>query len=183
MYYRNPGGGTQAPALLRGLGATARNPHLATSPNAWHTGHRFRKSIMSLVPRKLRDGLHRLREGKPGRRFQDHYQERQQTRRGWLRRWLFLGGGTLVILAGLFFLPAPGPGFVIIFLGGGLVAQESLVAARALDWTELRLRKVASALHRIWRSCSTPLKVLIVVVGAALAGAAAYVAYLLLFAR
>ena len=138
---------------------------------------------MSLVPGKIREGLQRLREGEPGSRFQDHYEQRQQDGGGRLRRWLFLGGGTLVILAGLFFLPAPGPGFLILFLGGGLVAQESRVAARALDWTEVRLRAIASAALRIWQRSSMPVRAVIVVVAAAIAGGFAYGAYLLMFAR
>ena len=138
---------------------------------------------MSLVPRKLRDGLQRLREGEPGSRFEDHFSQRQEDGGGRLRRWLFLGGGTVVILAGLFFLPAPGPGFLILFLGGGLIAQESLVAARALDWIELRLRAVASAAMRLWRRSSTPVRGLLVAVAALIAGGVAYGAYMLMFGR
>lgn len=138
---------------------------------------------MSLMPKSLRDGLQELREGEPGSRFQDHYESRQEERRGALRRWLFLGGGTVVILAGLFFLPAPGPGFLILFIGGGLVAQESLVAARALDWTEVKLRAIGSWALRIWRRSPMPVKALIVLVALAIAGAAAYAAWLIMFAK
>ena len=138
---------------------------------------------MSLLPRKLQEGLDRLREGEPGRRFQDHYHQRQQGGPRKLRRWLFLGGGTVVILAGLFFLPAPGPGFLILFLGGGLVAQESLIAARALDWTEVRVRAVGSWALRTWQRASMPARAAIVVVAIAGVGAAGYGAYWLMFAR
>ena len=138
---------------------------------------------MSLIPKKLQDGIQGLRDGEPGSRFQDHYKERQEERRSPLRRWLFLGGGTIVILAGIFFLPAPGPGFLIIFLGGGLVAQESLVAARALDWTEVKLRAIASWAMAIWHRSPTPVKAIIVIVALAIGGAAAYGAWLLMFAK
>lgn len=53
-----------------------------------------------------------------------------------------VSGGLLVITAGVFFLPTPGPGFVIIALGAGLTALGSRRAARALDWTEFHLRAV-----------------------------------------
>ena len=138
---------------------------------------------MSLVPRKIRDSIRRLREGEPGERFQEHYKQRQEGGRSPMRRWLYLGGGTIIILAGIFFLPAPGPGFVIIFLGGGLVAQESMAAAKVLDWTELRVRAVVSWGLRIWKRAPIPVRVLIVIVGLAIAGALAWGAYLLMFAR
>ena len=138
---------------------------------------------MSLIPRKIRDSLDRLREGEPGERFQEHYRRRQKGGPSPVRRWLYLGGGTIVILAGIFFLPAPGPGWLIIFLGGGLLAQESLVAAKALDWTELRLRAVASWALRIWKRASMPVRVVIVLIALAIAGAVAWGAYLVLFAR
>ncbi len=54
--------------------------------------------------------------------------------------------------AGLFFLPAPGPGFLILFAGAALLAEESLTAARALDWTEVRLRRLAKWGRRAWRA-------------------------------
>lgn len=139
---------------------------------------------MSIVPRPIRDGLERMREGEPGSRFQERFRERQKEGKSTaLRRWLFIGGGTLVLLAGIFFLPAPGPGFLIIFLGGGLIAQESLVAARALDWLEVRLRAIGSWALRIWKGASMPVRVLLIIVGAIIAGGAAYVAYLMMFAR
>ncbi len=138
---------------------------------------------MSLIPRKIRDSVHQLSEGEPGERFQEHYRRRQEGGRSLLRRWLYLGGGTIVILAGIFFLPAPGPGFLIIFLGGGLVAQESMVAARVLDRIELRLRAVGSWALQVWKGASMVVRVLIVVVALALVGAAGYGAYWILFAR
>ena len=139
---------------------------------------------MSILPKSLHDAVQKLRDGKPGKRFQDYYRERQaKGGSGPIRRWLFLGGGTLIILAGIFFLPAPGPGFLIIFLGGGLVAQESLVAARALDWTEARLRAAAAVAKRIWTGASTPLRALIVIVALAIAGGLAYGAWMVFFAK
>ena len=139
---------------------------------------------MSLVPQKLRESWQALRDGEPGRRFQDHYDEKHEDGGGGgLRRWLFLGGGTLVLLAGLFFLPAPGPGFLILFVGGGLVAQESRVAARALDWIELRIRSIVAAAKRIWDGASMPVRVLIVLIALALAGGAAYLAWRVMFAN
>ena len=91
-----------------------------------------------------------LKRGKPGSRFQDHYKKRHEKQSSPWRKTLFLGGGALIIAAGIFFLPAPGPGFLIIFLGGGLMAQESRHAARVLDWCEKRVRAIAEWALGVW---------------------------------
>ena len=45
------------------------------------------------------------------------------------------------MLAGVAFLPLPGPGLLIIAVGALLMAEVSLSAARALDWLELKARR------------------------------------------
>ncbi len=124
-----------------------------------------------------------LQNGTPGERFQEHYHRRQKTRKSGWRRPLILVSGIAVVAAGVFFLPAPGPGFLIIFAGGGLLAQESLAAARLLDWAEVRLRKTAAWGFGVWKSSPAPVKILLVLVGLGLAAAAAYLGYRLVFAR
>lgn len=69
----------------------------------------------------------------------------------------------MIFLAGIFFLPAPGPGMLILFIGASLIAQESLLAARTLDWTEFRLRALAARSRRWWRSASPAAKALLAV--------------------
>ena len=100
-----------------------------------------------------------------------------------MRKVLFLGGGALILVAGLFFLPAPGPGWAIIFIGGGLIAQESERAAKILDWVELRLRAVVKWALDIWKRASMPARAGIVALGLALAGGAGFAAYQLFFAK
>jgi len=133
--------------------------------------------------RKLKESWHHLKRGAPGERFQEHYRRRQEAGGSRWRKPLFIGGGVLVMAAGLFFLPAPGPGFLILFLGGGLLAQESLRAARALDWAEVRLRKIAGWGLGVWKRSPLPVKVLLVIVGLGLAAGAAYLGYRLMFAK
>jgi len=87
-----------------------------------------------------------LKRGKPGHRFQGRYE--RANRRGGLRKWALIVGGVLLILAGIVFLPLPGPGILIIAAGGFLMAEESHAAARALDWIELRVRSVISSPRR-----------------------------------
>jgi hypothetical protein len=67
------------------------------------------------------------------------------------RKVLFIGGGILVVLAGVFFLPAPGPGMVIIVFGAGMIAQESLFVAKFMDWSEVRGRALLGTALARWR--------------------------------
>ncbi|MFG2822784.1 TIGR02611 family protein [Kitasatospora sp. NPDC048365] len=57
---------------------------------------------------------------------------------------IFLVGLAVVVL-GVFMLPLPGPGWVVIFLGMGIWATEFVWAQLALRWTR---RKVAEAAQR-----------------------------------
>ena len=124
-----------------------------------------------------------LKRGTPGKRFQQQYRKRHESGSSPARKVLFLGSGALVIAAGLFFLPAPGPGWAIIFIGGGLIAQESKAASKVLDWVELRLRAVVDWAQRMWRRASTPARVGLVALGILIAGAAAFGAYQLFIAK
>ena len=81
-----------------------------------------------------------LRRGKPGHRFQARYERTSQG--GALRKCALICAGVLLIAAGIVFLPLPGPGMLIIALGAFLLAEESRAAARALDWIELRVRRL-----------------------------------------
>ena len=91
----------------------------------------------------------------PGQRFQAHFDRRQQTRpRGLHQKILTVGGGILVMGAGLFFLLAPGPGVLIFLIGATLVAEESQAVARLLDGADLRLRRLAAWGLARWRQRS-----------------------------
>lgn len=86
-----------------------------------------------------------LKRGEPGRRFQNRYERRGRSGGG-LRKWLLIAGGLLLVLAGIVFLPLPGPGMLIIAAGALLMAEESLSAARALDWLERKARRAFAKL-------------------------------------
>lgn len=133
--------------------------------------------------RKLKKSWNELKDHEPGRRFQERYQRVHQRRQGGARKLLFIGGGVLVMAAGVFFLPAPGPGFLVLALGAGLLAQESLAAARALDWSEVRLRRLAAWGVQAWRGATVPAKGALVFAAILVAAGTAYVAYQLIFAR
>ena len=131
----------------------------------------------------LKQQWHDLKRGRPGHRFQDHYRRRHESGGSKLRKALYIGAGALIVAAGIFFLPAPGPGFLIIFLGGGLMAQESAVAARVLDWSELRVRAVMRWGTRIWREASLPARAAIALFGLMVVAGAVFAAYRVLLAK
>jgi hypothetical protein len=92
------------------------------------------------MQKKLKKSWRHFKRSAPGKRFKQRYYERQRSARGTFRRIFFGGMGALALLTGLFFLVAPGPGTVLLLIGASLIAEESLLAARALDWAELQLR-------------------------------------------
>jgi uncharacterized protein (TIGR02611 family) len=127
--------------------------------------------------RALKEHWQDLKQGQPGRRFQDHYRNRHESGGNKLRRVAYLAVGGLIVAAGIFFLPAPGPGFVIIFLGGGIMAQESLHAAKALDWCEQRVRRLANWGLRTWRNASPTARAGIALLGLMVVAGGGYAAY------
>jgi uncharacterized protein (TIGR02611 family) len=124
-----------------------------------------------------------LKKGTPGKRFQDHYRNQHESGGNRMRKALFIGLGALIVAAGIFFLPAPGPGFVIIFIGGGLMAQESERAAKVLDWCELRVRRVLDWALGIWKRASMPARAAIALFGLVVAAGAGYAAYQIFIAK
>jgi len=86
----------------------------------------------------------RLKAGQPGARFQRQYRENRESRKSGLQRWGLVAAGAGLMLVGIIGLFVPGPGTLFIAVGGAVLARESLAVARALDWVEVRGR-------RLWR--------------------------------
>lgn len=122
-----------------------------------------------------------FKQSRPGSRFTDYYERRQQSDKG--RAWtvLYVTGGLAVIAIGVFALVAPGPGLLFIALGFGIIARESSKLAKAMDGLELRLRRVASWGRDAWQRASLVLRVLLAMIAIAGMGAAGYAAYRLTF--
>lgn len=100
----------------------------------------------------LKQRWRRFAAAPPGQRFQAHFQRRQLTRpRARHGKILAIGGGVLIMGAGIFFMLAPGPGILIFLVGALLVAEESLAAARLMDGADLRLRRLAAWVSARWR--------------------------------
>ena len=90
-----------------------------------------------------------FKQSKPGHRFKDRYHQRQQSRRS--ARFSRTAGfatvaGILILLLGgvvSLTVPVPGPGWLLLFLGLGMLADQSKHIARLLDWVEVKLRRAA----------------------------------------
>ncbi|WP_406830735.1 TIGR02611 family protein [Pedococcus sp. KACC 23699] len=54
-------------------------------------------------------------------------------------KWVVGIVGTIVTVVGLIAVPAPGPGWLIVFVGVGILASEFEWAQRLLDWGKARL--------------------------------------------
>ena len=127
----------------------------------------------------LKESWHELKDGEPGSRFVDHFERRQERETSRWKRIALMALGIAMLVAGLFMMVAPGPGILGLFVGGGLVAQESRIAARAMDWLEVQARKVAEPAKRAWDRASGPVRVVLVAVSLLFAVGAAYGMYVL----
>lgn len=94
---------------------------------------------------RARENWRRFKESKPGHRFQDHYRHQQQgsSARSNLQVILSIVGGFLVVGGGIIAVPGPGPGWLIILLGLGMIAGVSLSFASFIDRVEVKLRGLA----------------------------------------
>lgn len=125
---------------------------------------------------KIKDSWRQFKESEPGRRFEERYQRRHEsTGGGWnMGLLLHIGAGLVVVLAGVFFLPAPGPGSLIVIAGLGLIGGEFLPLARLLDRAEVKAREWAEQARELWARLPIPAKILL---GLVVLGGAAAVAY------
>jgi hypothetical protein len=117
---------------------------------------------------------------KPGDRFQVRYYRRKQSGPGQLSRIFNVGVGSILVIFSAFFGWAPGPGLLTFVIGLGMIGGEFLTIARFLDWSEVRLRKLAHLVGVVWRS-STIGKILIVLLAMILVVAFGYVIYSVFF--
>lgn len=118
---------------------------------------------------RLKQTWRELKRSRPGYRFQELYQRRQRSRRAGAKRVFFIGGGLLVIAAGVASFPVPGvPSELVIVMGLAIFAQGSMLAARVLDWIELRLRGPFLWAWSIWEPLPGWAKILIGVLWTAL---------------
>jgi uncharacterized protein (TIGR02611 family) len=89
-----------------------------------------------------------LKHARPGQRFQRYHDNRRDPDRPAWQRVAWIAAGVLIIAAGIVALPAPGPGSLVIVVGGAILGREFRPVAQAFDWLELRLRAVWHRLRR-----------------------------------
>jgi hypothetical protein len=135
--------------------------------------------IWNLIGKAQRSWWH-FKKSKPGDRFQVRYYRRQQSAPGRLSMIFNIVVGSILVIFSAFFGWAPGPGLLTFLIGLALIGGEFLTIARFLDWSEVRLRKLAHLVGVVWRS-STIGKALIVLVAVVLVVAFGYVIYSVFF--
>jgi hypothetical protein len=89
---------------------------------------------------QLKTNYHELKASRPGKRFQELQVRR--GKRGAGSRFLRLALSLGLVAVGVALLVLPGPGVPFLIVGLALLAQEAPFVARALDTTELRLRRL-----------------------------------------
>lgn len=95
--------------------------------------------------------------GRAGRRFQDRYAATRRSRNdaSWRqrgRRILRLVIALVAIVIAVVLMFIPGPAVVFYFIAGTLLAAESLLIARLMDWIEVRLQALWRRGKGHWRN-------------------------------
>jgi hypothetical protein len=117
--------------------------------------------------------LELLKTEEPGRRFQAYHRAAHGPGGNRAVNALLTVAGVALVAVGIVALPAPGPGFLIIAIGGGLIARQSAWVARQLDRAEVALRRLATQSVHAWQQATWLERILFVVVvlaGAIVAG-------------
>lgn len=130
----------------------------------------------------FKETWNKIQQDPPGKRFRRQYRRRQAARESIVNQLLFIGIGLVCILVGVAMLFTPGPGIFFIFLGWGLIAQESLWLAILLDKFEIYLRKWVDWGEAIWKAASAGLKFLIIAGILLISFVALYLVYRLFWA-
>lgn len=124
-----------------------------------------------------------LRRGTPGRRFAERYRasRRGANRATLIQRIARIAIAVAAVAIGGVLMFIPGPAILFFALAGALLATESLMVARVLDWSEVKSRCVAHWALRRWHALPRGGRMAVGAVAAALAGGVAYASYRILF--
>lgn len=131
--------------------------------------------------KSLKNTWNKIQQDPPGKRFRRQYKRRQKARESIANRILFIGLGLIFMVIGVVLLFAPGPGIFFVFVGWGLIAQESYWLAKLLDEFEVYLREWVDWGETIWQHSSRTFKVAIITGFLVIAAAALYAAYYFFF--
>lgn len=100
-------------------------------------------------------------------RYHSHRRLREQGHTVKYGRLFNVFGGPVLIVAGLIFIPTPGPSYIIIVIGMWMLAGEFLPLARFFDRLEVRLRRLGRWVKEGWKILPASTRVLLVLVCAA----------------
>ena len=89
--------------------------------------------------------------------------------------------GLLALAIGLVLTVFPGPAVPFFFISGGLLAAESRIIARFMDWSEIVCRKILAWGKRQWKRMPLAGRVAAVVAGACCSAGTMYLSYRLFF--
>ena len=127
----------------------------------------------------FREPWQAIKRGRPGHRFRDrHTRARRGDRRpGAAKRIVLIVVGLIALVVGMVLVVIPGPGLPFLFLAGGLLATESRIVARFMDWSEVRGRRLGGWGKRHWHRFPTAARAALVVLGACGSAASMYLMY------
>ena len=101
----------------------------------------------------------------------------QQSKGGIVGRIVQAGLALVLFAIGVILVFIPGPAILFFALSGAMVASESRLAARGLDWTELKLRVLFAWGTRHWKKLHALGKTVVVSIATLGAAAMAYASY------
>jgi len=87
------------------------------------------------------------------------------------------------MIGGVILCLIPGPGVPLLILGAALLAERSRVMAKALDWLELKLRKVIAWAKAWWKQAPLSARFTVILVVTVVLATAGYGAYAITFGR
>ncbi len=113
---------------------------------------------------KLKKNWKELLASEPGNRFQVRYWRlrKKRSNRFRLKKFFRIFSGIIVIFIGMFFWLIPGSGWLIIIIGAGIIAGESLIVARCMDWAEIKIRVIIFKFNETWHSQNLIIKIIII---------------------
>ena len=138
--------------------------------------------MAAVTPFQFRSYWRELRRGKPGRRFQARYENARRAKQGsgTMQRVLLIAVAVVLLVIGGFLAVFPGPAIPFFLLAGGLLATESRLIARFMDWCEVQLRRFLTWGKRHWRRLPKAARIGLLVMGAACSTTVAYMSYRLI---
>ncbi len=103
-------------------------------------------------------------------RYHSHRRRRERGQTSTYGRLLDVVGGPTLIVAGLAFMPTPGPSYIIVVIGTWMLADRFLPLARFFDRLKVRLRGLGWWLKECWKTLPALVRVWVVFVCAATLG-------------